>query len=147
MRPCRPAALPPTHRAAGNACRLRRQQNFSKEHMWSNSSDRHFDSPLILEIATHPAMVSVATALLGPDVLMVATAIFCKYGPRAEYIAPHQDACAAHSYPCPTCAASRGRLPIPTIADHHYPGARHGMRKPIRRPHEWQVAVAGLTGA
>ena len=80
-----------------NAYRLGRQQNFSKEHMWSNSSDRHFDSPLILEIATHPAMVSTATALLGPDVLMVATAIFCKYGPRAEYIAPHQDACAAHS--------------------------------------------------
>ena len=100
MRPCpRPATCPPPPPTVllANAYRLRRQQNFSKEHMWSNSSDRHFDSPLILEIATHPAMVATATALLGPDVLMVATAIFCKYGPRAEYIAPHQDACAAHS--------------------------------------------------
>ena len=33
--------------------------------------------------------VQAATALLGPDVLLVATAIFCKYGPRPDYIAPH----------------------------------------------------------
>jgi ectoine hydroxylase-related dioxygenase (phytanoyl-CoA dioxygenase family) len=69
-----------------------RRAHFSKAAMWSNSADRHFDNRLVLEIATHPGVVQVATALLGPDVLLVATAIFCKYGPRPEYIAPHQDA-------------------------------------------------------
>ena len=43
--------------------------------------DWHFDYQFIWELATHPKIVDVIEALIGPDVMLLATHFFCKYGP------------------------------------------------------------------
>src|SRR4051794_11483469 len=41
--------------------------------------DRHFDQPFVWELATHPTVLDAVEAILGPDVLLLATHFFCKY--------------------------------------------------------------------
>ncbi len=53
--------------------------------------DWHFDYQFIWEIATHPKIVDVIESLIGPDVMLLATHFFCKYGPRDKFVAWHQD--------------------------------------------------------
>jgi hypothetical protein len=54
--------------------------------------DRHFDEEFIWEIATHPRVVDCIEALIGPDVMMLGTHFFCKYGPdENKFVAWHQD--------------------------------------------------------
>ena len=53
--------------------------------------DWHFDHQFIWELATHPKIVDVIEALVGPDVMLLATHFFCKYGPRDKFVAWHQD--------------------------------------------------------
>ena len=53
--------------------------------------DWHFDYQFIWELATHPKIVDVIEALIGPDVMLLATHFFCKYGPRDKFVAWHQD--------------------------------------------------------
>lgn len=53
--------------------------------------DRHFDQPFLMELATSPAIVDPVSAVLGPDVLLLATHIFCKYGRDEKWVAWHQD--------------------------------------------------------
>ena len=43
--------------------------------------DQHFDEEFIWEIATHPKILDCIEALIGPDVMMLSTHFFCKYGP------------------------------------------------------------------
>lgn len=57
--------------------------------------DRHFDQQFVWELATHPAILDAVEAVLGPEVLLLATHFFCKY-PAAgsgdsRYVAWHQD--------------------------------------------------------
>jgi ectoine hydroxylase-related dioxygenase (phytanoyl-CoA dioxygenase family) len=54
--------------------------------------DRHFDQRFIRELATHPKILDCAEALLGPDILLLATHFFCKYGDGERFVAWHQDA-------------------------------------------------------
>jgi non-haem Fe2+, alpha-ketoglutarate-dependent halogenase len=54
--------------------------------------DRHFDQRFIWELATHPAILDCVEALLGPNILLLATHFFCKYGGGERYVAWHQDA-------------------------------------------------------
>jgi non-haem Fe2+, alpha-ketoglutarate-dependent halogenase len=53
--------------------------------------DRHFDQPFIWEIATRPQVLDAVEAILGPDILLLATHFFCKYGRDEKWVAWHQD--------------------------------------------------------
>jgi non-heme Fe2+,alpha-ketoglutarate-dependent halogenase len=53
--------------------------------------DRHFDVPFLGEIATHPVILDAVTTLIGPDVALLATHFFCKYGREEGFVAWHQD--------------------------------------------------------
>ncbi len=53
--------------------------------------DRHFDQPFIMELATRTNVLDSVQALLGPNILLLATHFFCKYGPDTKYVAWHQD--------------------------------------------------------
>jgi ectoine hydroxylase-related dioxygenase (phytanoyl-CoA dioxygenase family) len=61
--------------------------------------DRHVDQRFVWELATHPAIVACVSAVLGPDVMLLATHFFCKYPEpgdvredrAAKFVAWHQD--------------------------------------------------------
>ena len=54
--------------------------------------DRHFDLEYIWDLATHPRMLDTVESLIGPNILLLATQFFCKYGPDKEkFVAWHQD--------------------------------------------------------
>ena len=57
--------------------------------------DRHFTEPFVWELATLPAILDAVEAVLGPDLLLLATHFFCKYPTDVdrgeEFVAWHQD--------------------------------------------------------
>src|SRR5262249_21741949 len=53
--------------------------------------DRHFDQPFIRELATRPEILDAFEALLGPNLFLLATHFFCKYGQEEKFVAWHQD--------------------------------------------------------
>ena len=53
--------------------------------------DWHFDYKFIWELAIHEKIVDVIEELIGPDVMLLATHFFCKYGPKEKFVAWHQD--------------------------------------------------------
>ena len=53
--------------------------------------DRHFDQRFVWDLATHPAILSAVSSIIGPDVLLLATHFFCKYGGGEQFVALHQD--------------------------------------------------------
>jgi non-haem Fe2+, alpha-ketoglutarate-dependent halogenase len=64
--------------------------------------DRHFDKEFVWELSTHPVILDCIEDLIGPNILLLATHFFCKYGSevkRAEdeetfgerFVAWHQD--------------------------------------------------------
>lgn len=53
--------------------------------------DYHFEEPFIRKLATHPRILDCIEALLGPDILLLATHFFCKYGQEEKFVAWHQD--------------------------------------------------------
>jgi len=72
--------------------------------------DRHFDQPFVREIATHPAILDAVEAVIGPNILLLATHFFCKYPSQALGVAPR-----ASGEPIPTPNAER---PTPFVAWH-----------------------------
>lgn len=54
---------------------------------------RHFDLEFVWRLAAHPTLIGVMRELLGPDLLLLATDFFVKYGsPEANaFVAWHQD--------------------------------------------------------
>ncbi|HLJ56938.1 MAG TPA: phytanoyl-CoA dioxygenase family protein [Chthonomonadaceae bacterium] len=54
--------------------------------------DRHFEESFIMELATRPAVLDAVESLIGPDILLLATHFFCKYGAGERFVAWHQDA-------------------------------------------------------
>jgi ectoine hydroxylase-related dioxygenase (phytanoyl-CoA dioxygenase family) len=54
--------------------------------------DRHFDQAFIWDLATRPCVLDVVESLIGPNILLLATHVFCKYGEGTKYVAWHQDA-------------------------------------------------------
>jgi len=53
--------------------------------------DRHRDQPFVWDLAIHPAVLDAVEALIGPDILLLATHFFCKYGGGEAFVAWHQD--------------------------------------------------------
>src|SRR5687768_12239070 len=41
--------------------------------------DRQFDQRFVWDLATHPVILDAVSAVLGPDVMLLATHFFCKY--------------------------------------------------------------------
>ena len=62
-----------------------------REKSQSGLFDRHLDTQFIWEIATHPKILDAVTAIIGPNVFLLATHFFCKYGPEEKFVAWHQD--------------------------------------------------------
>lgn len=53
--------------------------------------DRHFEEPFIWTLATNHHILEVVESLLGPNLLLLATHFFCKYGQEEKFVAWHQD--------------------------------------------------------
>lgn len=54
--------------------------------------DRHMDHPFIWELATQPDILDCIEAVIGPNILLLATHFFCKYGGSSDrFVAWHQD--------------------------------------------------------
>jgi ectoine hydroxylase-related dioxygenase (phytanoyl-CoA dioxygenase family) len=56
--------------------------------------DWHFKEQFIWELATHPKILDEVEAVIGPNILLLATHFFCKYGDgehQEKFVAWHQD--------------------------------------------------------
>jgi ectoine hydroxylase-related dioxygenase (phytanoyl-CoA dioxygenase family) len=53
--------------------------------------DLHFSVPFIWELASHPIVLDHVESILGPNILLMGTHFFCKYGPSEAFVAWHQD--------------------------------------------------------
>lgn len=53
--------------------------------------DRHLDQEFIRQLATHPSILDCVESLIGPNILLLATHFFCKYGKEEKFVAWHQD--------------------------------------------------------
>lgn len=54
--------------------------------------DYHFEESFLWQIAAHPRILDAMEALLGPNLLLLATHFFCKYGQEEKFVDWHQDA-------------------------------------------------------
>ena len=62
-----------------------------KEKCQTGMLDRHLDLQFIWQLATQPRILDCIEDLIGPDILLLATHAFCKYGPQEKFVAWHQD--------------------------------------------------------
>ena len=61
--------------------------------------DRHFDDRFVWDLATHPRILDCLEAVMGPDIMLLATHFFCKYpelrdateAQAEKFVAWHQD--------------------------------------------------------
>jgi non-haem Fe2+, alpha-ketoglutarate-dependent halogenase len=53
--------------------------------------DLHFTVPFVWELATHPKILDCVAELLGPNILLMSSHFFGKYGPSEAFVAWHQD--------------------------------------------------------
>lgn len=53
--------------------------------------DPHFTLPFVWEIASSPAVLDCVEAIIGPNILLMGSHFFCKYGPSEAFVAWHQD--------------------------------------------------------
>ena len=53
--------------------------------------DSHFEMPFVWELATNPVVLDCVEALIGPNILLMGSHFFCKYGPTEAFVAWHQD--------------------------------------------------------
>lgn len=49
----------------------------------------HFEEAFAWNLATNHCVLDCAESLLGPDILLLGTRVFCKYGPSEEFVAWH----------------------------------------------------------
>ena len=62
-----------------------------KENCQIGMLDRHLDVRFIWQLATNQKILDCIEGLIGPDILLLATHAFCKYGPQEKFVAWHQD--------------------------------------------------------
>lgn len=53
--------------------------------------DYHYSEPFLWRLATRPEILDCVEAILGPNVLLLASHFFCKYGQTQKFVAWHQD--------------------------------------------------------
>jgi len=83
---------------AATACRVRSEFDAleakeGKENCEIGLQGRHLDQRFIWELAACPLILDYLEALMGPDILVLSTHVFCKYpNPQAQkFVAWHQD--------------------------------------------------------
>lgn len=54
-------------------------------------TDAHLDHRFAWEIGTHPRILECVSDLIGPDLFLLGSHFFCKYGPEEKFVAWHQD--------------------------------------------------------
>ncbi len=54
-------------------------------------TDAHLDQGFVWEIASHPRILDCVTSLIGPNLFVLGSHFFCKYGPEDKFVAWHQD--------------------------------------------------------
>ena len=76
------------HREAFNQLEARE----GREKSMIGLQDRHMDTRFIWDLATRPEILDCIEALIGPNILLLATHFFCKYGGDGNrFVAWHQD--------------------------------------------------------
>lgn len=75
------------HRAAFDQL----EQREGTERAQNKVFDRHFDEKFLWDIASHPRILDCVESLYGPNILLLSTHVFCKYGPSEGFVAWHQD--------------------------------------------------------
>ena len=53
--------------------------------------NRHIDQRFLWDVASNPIILDWMEALIGPNVLLLHSHVFCKYGPAEKFVAWHQD--------------------------------------------------------
>jgi ectoine hydroxylase-related dioxygenase (phytanoyl-CoA dioxygenase family) len=53
--------------------------------------DPHFTIPFVWELATNPRVLDAVESVIGPNILVMGSHFFCKYGPTRAFVAWHQD--------------------------------------------------------
>ncbi len=53
--------------------------------------DAHFELPFVWQLATNPLILDCVEAVIGPNILLMGSHFFCKYGPSESFVAWHQD--------------------------------------------------------
>jgi ectoine hydroxylase-related dioxygenase (phytanoyl-CoA dioxygenase family) len=53
--------------------------------------DLHFTVPFVWELATHPTILECVSELIGPNIFLMSSHFFGKYGPSDAFVAWHQD--------------------------------------------------------
>jgi len=69
----------------------RLEQAVGQETMRIGMVDRHFDHDFLMQVALAPTVLDRVEELLGPNILLLATHFFCKYGHDGKWVAWHQD--------------------------------------------------------
>ena len=53
--------------------------------------NHHFEQQFIWRITTHRKILDSVAQIIGPNVLLLSSHFFCKYGPQEKFVAWHQD--------------------------------------------------------
>jgi non-heme Fe2+,alpha-ketoglutarate-dependent halogenase len=85
-------------RVADEATLLRNRRHFDevearegREKCQRGLFDPHFTIPFVWELAKNPAVLDAVEAVIGPNILVMGSHFFCKYGPTDAFVAWHQD--------------------------------------------------------
>lgn len=62
-----------------------------REHCQVGLHERHLDQRFLWDLASNPVILDWMEALIGPNVLLLHSHVFCKYGPTEQFVAWHQD--------------------------------------------------------
>ena len=62
-----------------------------REKIQTGLGNLHFEESFVWELVTNPTVLDCAESLLGPDIMVLGSRTFCKYGPSDEFVAWHQD--------------------------------------------------------
>ena len=54
-------------------------------------TDQHFNIRFVWDIAVNPVILDSIESVIGPDIMLLSTHFFCKYGPTEKFVAWHQD--------------------------------------------------------
>lgn len=64
---------------------------FGRAKLAEAPTNLHFDEHFAWDLATHPPVLDIAESLIGPDILLLGTRTFCKYGSSDDFVGWHQD--------------------------------------------------------
>jgi hypothetical protein len=97
--------------------------------------DRHFDQRFVWNLATDPAILDAVEAILGPDVMLLATHFFCKYPADTAVLGARCSVLGEDD------RSSRAERQAGAVAEHRAPSTEHGSAAPPERFVAWHQDV------